>query len=179
MVGQLCESRNGYGVDPARGDLNLWKCDLVNADRVGNFGVYGLGVDARESQEVPASNCGAHGHGIFSESQAVPTSSYERPGKAVEKRNRQIVKGATITCQNLKRAVAEANAHLMDKPRSMVPQDYMIDVEIHLSTSIRWLMEQIDEQDKTVEHLLNVKQDLENHIEGLNQDKNKLSGSII
>uniref|UniRef100_A0A914YUJ4 CCHC-type domain-containing protein n=1 Tax=Panagrolaimus superbus TaxID=310955 RepID=A0A914YUJ4_9BILA len=62
----------------------------------------------------------------------------------------------------------------MDKPRSMIPQDYMIDMEIHLSTSISWLMEQIDEQDKTVEHLLNVKQDLENQIEELIQDKNNL-----
>uniref|UniRef100_A0A914YJS2 CCHC-type domain-containing protein n=1 Tax=Panagrolaimus superbus TaxID=310955 RepID=A0A914YJS2_9BILA len=66
----------------------------------------------------------------------------------------------------------------MDKPRSMVPQDYMIDMEIHLSTSIRWLMEQIDEQDKTVEHLYNVKQDLENQIEELIQDKNNLVNQL-
>uniref|UniRef100_A0A914YQR5 Uncharacterized protein n=1 Tax=Panagrolaimus superbus TaxID=310955 RepID=A0A914YQR5_9BILA len=39
-------------------------------------------------------------------------------------------------------------------------------------------MEQIDEQDKTVEHLLNVKQDLENQNEQLIQDKNNLVNQL-
>uniref|UniRef100_A0A914ZA93 CCHC-type domain-containing protein n=1 Tax=Panagrolaimus superbus TaxID=310955 RepID=A0A914ZA93_9BILA len=52
-------------------------------------------------------------------------------------------------------------------------------MEIHLGTSIRWLYEQRQEQEKAVEHLLNVKLTLENQIEELIQDKNNLVNQLF
>uniref|UniRef100_A0A914YSJ7 Uncharacterized protein n=1 Tax=Panagrolaimus superbus TaxID=310955 RepID=A0A914YSJ7_9BILA len=70
MVGQLCESKNGCGVDPARGDLYFWNGDPIDA-RMYMVGMVDRGDRGiHESQASLASN----DYGLNHEGQGNPAS---------------------------------------------------------------------------------------------------------
>uniref|UniRef100_A0A914Y9I7 CCHC-type domain-containing protein n=1 Tax=Panagrolaimus superbus TaxID=310955 RepID=A0A914Y9I7_9BILA len=60
----------------------------------------------------------------------------------------------------------------------MIPETLVVDMEIHLGTSIGWLFDQVQTQSENVEHLSNEKQRLEDEIEALAEDKSQLLAQL-
>uniref|UniRef100_A0A914Z5W9 Uncharacterized protein n=1 Tax=Panagrolaimus superbus TaxID=310955 RepID=A0A914Z5W9_9BILA len=113
VYGQLCESRYGDDVGPARGelygygdpmDVRIYMVDVeLGVARGYHESQAGLASNddgiTHERQGNPASNdVFPRGFGNVSESQAVPASSYtvESLENAVQLQNRQMVESATL-----------------------------------------------------------------------------------